>query len=221
MAEPGRVHGVVETVLGTVGTATRLRVPAELRALTLLFGAAVWKRDTEDPQRKLVLLQYRDGNYTNYVRERARFHALDFSLEILNTSRQDGQLYEYTVSKGPEEEVWRIQLEVYEPVSAPSIQILSWVLANGTCSITLNCTAERGDSISYSWGSAGTGGTSGPCSRNGSLLPLAFPLHSSSISCSCTASNPVSTHSRTFSSSQCSREQAGSAGLGLLVLVPV
>lgn len=42
-----------------------------------------------------------------------RFHELDFSLELLNTSRQDWQLYEYSVSKGPEEKVWKIQLEVY------------------------------------------------------------------------------------------------------------
>lgn len=100
-------------MLGTLGKATRLRIPPELRTLTLHFGAAVWKRDTEDPQRKLILLKYTDGNYTNYMRDRTRFHELDFSLEILNTSRQDGQLYEYIVSKGPEEKVWRIQLEVY------------------------------------------------------------------------------------------------------------
>ncbi|XP_033927152.1 signaling lymphocytic activation molecule-like [Melopsittacus undulatus] len=216
----GRVHGVRETVLGTLGKPTMLRIPPALRELTLRFGAAVWKRDTEDPQRKLILLKYTGGNYTNYVQDRTRFHELDFSLEILNTSRQDQQLYEYTVSEGPEEKVWRLRLQVYEPVSDPSIQILSWVLANGTCSITLNCTAERGDSISYSWG------TSGPCSHNSSLLHLTFPLHNSSISCSCTTSNPVSSRSIAFNSSQCSHKQAGSASLGpqgllLMVLVPI
>ncbi|XP_061298365.1 signaling lymphocytic activation molecule [Pezoporus flaviventris] len=220
----GRVHGVKETVLGTLGQATMLRIPPELRALTLRFGAGLWKRDTEDPQRKLILLKYADGTHTNYVRDRARFHELDFSLEILNTSRQDGQLYEYSVSKGPEEKVWRIQLEVYEPVSPPSIQILSWVLANGTCSITLDCAAERGDSIAYSWGSADAI-ASGPCSRNSSLLHLTLPLHSSSISCSCTASNPVSTRSVAFRSSRCRQQRAGSAGPGpqglLLVVVVV
>uniref|UniRef100_A0A8V5GXJ0 Uncharacterized protein n=1 Tax=Melopsittacus undulatus TaxID=13146 RepID=A0A8V5GXJ0_MELUD len=193
-----------------------LRIPPALRELTLRFGAAVWKRDTEDPQRKLILLKYTGGNYTNYVQDRTRFHELDFSLEILNTSRQDQQLYEYTVSEGPEEKVchWISQAQQLplpslspEPVSDPSIQILSWVLANGTCSITLNCTAERGDSISYSWG------TSGPCSHNSSLLHLTFPLHNSSISCSCTTSNPVSSRSIAFNSSQCSHKQAEQGGL--------
>ncbi|NWS45708.1 SLAF1 protein, partial [Probosciger aterrimus] len=143
----------------------------------------------EDPQRKVILLKYSDGYYTNYMQDRTRFHELDFSLEILNTSRQDRQLYEYIVSKGPEE-VWQIQLEVYEPASDPSSQILSWVLANGTCNITLNCTAERGDNISYRWGSGDTS-TSGLCSHSSSLLHLTYPLQNSSISSSCTTSNPV------------------------------
>ncbi|NXX59394.1 SLAF1 protein, partial [Scopus umbretta] len=161
---------------------------------------------TEDPQRKLVLLKYSNGNYTNYKEGENRFHMLDFSLEILNTSRQDRQLYEYIVSKGPEEKVWQIQLEVYEPVSSPSIQILSWALANSSCTVTLNCTAERGDNVSYSWGSQDTS-TSGFCSHNGSLLHLSYPLQNTSIACTCTASNPVSSQVVTFNSSECSYKQ--------------
>ncbi|NXJ36652.1 SLAF1 protein, partial [Ciconia maguari] len=160
----------------------------------------------EDPQRKLVLLKYMDGNYTNYMQGRTRFHVTNFSLEILNTSRQDRQLYEYIVSKGSEEKVWQIQLEVYEPVSDPSIQILGWALANSSCTVTLNCTAERGDNVSYSWGSRDTS-TSGLCSHNGSLLHLSYPLQNASIACACTASNPVTSRVVTFNSSECSYEQ--------------
>ncbi|NXV24010.1 SLAF1 protein, partial [Cepphus grylle] len=163
---------------------------------------------TEDPQRKLVLLKYLDGNYTNYMLGRACFHMVDFSLEILNTSREDRQLHEYIVSKGPEEKVWQIQLEVYEPVSHPSIQVLSWALANGSCAVTLNCTAERGDNVSYSWGSRDTG-TLGLCSSNGSLLHLSYPLQNTSVACACTASNPVSRRVATFNSSECSYKQGG------------
>ncbi|KAM6037830.1 signaling lymphocytic activation molecule-like isoform 2-T3 [Theristicus caerulescens] len=211
-------RGARETVLGTLGEATILRIPPDLQNLTLRFGEAVWKRDTEDPQRKLILLKYSNGSYTNYLQGQNRFHKLDFSLEILNTSRQDGQLYEYIVSKGPEEKVWQVQLEVYEPVSDPSIQILSWALANGSCTVTLNCTAERGDNISYSWGSWDTS-TSGLCSHNGSLLNLSYPLQNTSITCACTASNPVSSRVVNFSSSECSYEQGGSAGLRTEYLV--
>ncbi|XP_055647752.1 signaling lymphocytic activation molecule-like isoform X2 [Falco biarmicus] len=221
----GMGHGAREMVLGTLGKATTLQIPPDLQDLTLRFGEAVWKRDTEDPQRKLVLLKYLDGNYTNYMQGRALFHRLNFSLEILNTSRQDGQLYEYIVSKGPEEKVWQIQLEVYEPVSDPSIQILSQVPANGSCTITLNCTAARGDSISYSWGSQDSS-ISQLCSHNGSLLHLSYPLQNTSIPCTCTASNPISTRVIVFNSSKCSYEQGGSAGLRrehlvLLVVLPI
>ncbi|XP_054662587.1 signaling lymphocytic activation molecule isoform X1 [Grus americana] len=221
----GMGHGAREMVLGTLGKATILRIPPELQNLTKHFGEAVWKRDTEDPQRKLVLLKYVDGNYTNYMQGRTRFHKSDFSLEILNTSRQDRQLYEYLVSKGPEEKVWQIQLEVYEPVSDPSIQILDWVLANSSCTITLNCTAERGDNVSYSWGSQDTS-TSGLCSHNGSLLHLSYSLQNASIACACTASNPVSSQVIPFDSSECSYEQGGSTRLRtehlvLMVVVPI
>lgn len=110
---PGTGRGARETVRGTMGKATILRIPPELQDLTRHFRKAVWKRDTEDPQRKLILLEYLDGNYTNYMQGRTRFHKTDFSLEILNTSREDRQLHEYIVSKGSEEKVWQIQLEVY------------------------------------------------------------------------------------------------------------
>nr|XP_013795323.1 PREDICTED: signaling lymphocytic activation molecule [Apteryx mantelli mantelli] len=141
----GASRGARETVLGTLGKATFLRIPLEFQELTVSSGEAVWKRDTEDPHRKLVLLKYLDGNYTNYMQEKTRFHRANFSLEILNTSRQDRQLYEYIISKGRDETVWQIQLEVYEPVSAPRIQVLSRTLANGSCTVTLECVAERGD----------------------------------------------------------------------------
>lgn len=111
-----------------------------------------------------------------------------------------------------------------EPVSDPSIQILGWALANGSCSVTLNCTAERGDNVSYSWGRQDTN-TSGLCSRNGSLLHLSYTLQNTSITCACTASNPISSRVVTFNSSECSYEQGGkspvadSALSSLLVLL--
>ncbi|XP_014814027.1 PREDICTED: signaling lymphocytic activation molecule-like isoform X2 [Calidris pugnax] len=219
--------GAREMVLGTLGKATLLQIPLELQNLTLSFGEALWKRDTEDPQRKRVLLKYSNGNYTNYMERRTRFHMVNFSLEILNTSREDSQLHEYIVNKGSEEKVWQIQLQVYEPVSNPSIQVVNRELTNSSCTVTLNCTAERGDNISYSWDGGDTI-ASGLCSHNGSVLHLSYPLQDASISCFCTASNPVSHHLKviTFNSSKCSDEQGDSAGvktghLVLMVVVPI
>ncbi|NXA15041.1 SLAF1 protein, partial [Sapayoa aenigma] len=160
---------------------------------------------TKASQTKQVLVKYSGGNPTNYTLGQMRFQKSDFSLEILNTSRQDGQLYEYIVSKGPEEEVWQIQLKVYESVSDPSIQILSRDLANGSCSLSLRCSAERGDDVSYSWGSRDSS-ASGICSGNSSFLNLSYPPWNGSVPCVCTATNPVSSRAVTFDSSECSSE---------------
>lgn len=95
-----------------------------------------------------------------------------------------------------------------EPVSDPDIQVLSWALANDSCTVTLNCTAARGDNVSYSW----TGleaSSSSPCAHNGSLLHLSYHLNATSLACACTASNPVSSSTVTFNSSACSFEQWG------------
>lgn len=93
-------------------------------------------------------------------------------------------------------------------MSKPDIQVLSWALANDSCTVTLNCTAARGDNVSYSW----TGleaSSSSPCAHNGSLLHLSYHLNATSLACACTASNPVSSSAVTFNSSACSFEQRG------------
>ncbi|NXY61922.1 SLAF1 protein, partial [Callaeas wilsoni] len=161
---------------------------------------------TEEPQRKKFLLKFSGGNYTEFEPGRMRFHRRDLSLEILNTSRDDGRLYEYSVSKGPEEEVWQIQLEVFEPVADPSIRILRWELSNGSCSLALRCSSERGDEVSYSWDSRDNG-TRGTCSGNGSFLNLSYSLRNAGFGCVCTARNPVSSRDVAFDSSRCGSEQ--------------
>uniref|UniRef100_A0A8D0KX10 Ig-like domain-containing protein n=1 Tax=Strix occidentalis caurina TaxID=311401 RepID=A0A8D0KX10_STROC len=206
---PGTGRGAREMVLGTLGKATILWIPPELQNLTLRFGAAVWKRDTEDPQRKLVLLKYADGNYTNYMENRTRFHKSDFSLEILNTSRQDQQGPRQCLHPSPDTNLCLLPPSLsLEPVSDPSIHVLSWALANGSCTVTLNCTAARGDNVLYSWDSWDTS-TSGLCSGSGSLLHFSYPLQNTSVSCTCTASNSISRRVVIFNSSECSYEQGG------------
>ncbi|NWU32730.1 SLAF1 protein, partial [Dyaphorophyia castanea] len=162
----------------------------------------------EEPQRKKILLRFSGGNYTEFEPGRMRFHRKDFSLEILNTNRGDGQLYEYSVSQGPEEEVWQIQLEVFEPVAEPSIRILHQELSNGSCSLSLRCSSDRGDEVSYSWESR-ENGSGEICSGHGRFLNLTFPLSSAGFDCVCTATNPVSSGATAFSSSLCGAEQRG------------
>ncbi|XP_039246292.1 signaling lymphocytic activation molecule [Pipra filicauda] len=219
----GMHPGESETVPGTLGKATILRIPPRLRELTAEFRESSWKRWGSFPK-KQVLVKYSGGNCTNHFQGQIRFHRADFSLEILNTSRRDGQLYEYVVSKGPEEEVQQIRLQVYEPVSHPSIRILSWELANGSCTVALNCTAERGDEVSYSWGSQDSG-VSGLCSGNSSFLHLSYPPWDTDTPCVCTASNPVSSRAVAFHPPECGHEPRGGARprmeLLVLLVVPV
>ncbi|NXQ15583.1 SLAF1 protein, partial [Peucedramus taeniatus] len=161
----------------------------------------------EDQLKKKFLLKISGRkNYTEFEPERMRFHKQDFSLEILNTSRDDQHLYEYSVSKGSEEEVWQIQLEVFEPVANPSIRILRRESSNGSCFLELRCSSERGDGVSYSWDSRDNG-AGGICSGNGSVLNLSYSLRSAAFGCVCTARNPVSSRDVAFHSSQCGSEQ--------------
>ncbi|NXQ50011.1 SLAF1 protein, partial [Catharus fuscescens] len=157
--------------------------------------------------KKKVLLRFSSGNFTEYEQDRMRFHRGNFSLEILNTSREDERLYEYSVSKGPEEELWHIQLQVFEPVTDPRIRILHRELFNGSCSLSLLCASERGDEVSYSWDSRDSGDTSRICSGNGSVLNVSYSLRSADLRCVCTARNRVSSRDAAFDSSQCGTEQ--------------
>ncbi|XP_021232381.1 signaling lymphocytic activation molecule-like [Numida meleagris] len=218
----GTGRGTMETVLGTLGKATILAIPPELQKLTQRFGTATWKRSTENPLSKEILLTYYNGSHINYKTEQNHFHPSNFSLEILSTQRQDQQLYEYSITMEATERNWHIQLKVYEPVSDPVIHILGWTLANDSCTVTLNCTAARGDNVSYSWAST-EAGTSSPCAHNGSLLQLSYNPANSSLPCACTASNPVSRRTAAFHSSVCSAEQRGSTRTGMLlgVVLPI
>uniref|UniRef100_A0A8B9I2U0 Ig-like domain-containing protein n=1 Tax=Anser brachyrhynchus TaxID=132585 RepID=A0A8B9I2U0_9AVES len=199
---PGMGRGTRETVLGTLGKATVLWIPQEFQDLTQRFGVAVWKRDTEDPHSKDVLLKYLDGNYTNYNPSQNRFHSSNFSLEILSTKRERGGVSVLAQKRAS------VPSPHPEPVSDPDIQVLSWALANDSCTVTLNCTAARGDNVSYSWAGL-EASTSSPCAHNGSLLHLSYHLNATSLACACTASNPVSSSAVTFNSSACSFEQRG------------
>ncbi|XP_041267088.1 signaling lymphocytic activation molecule [Onychostruthus taczanowskii] len=212
--------GAKETVLGILGEATLLRIPRELQERTEQFGEASWKKIIKEPLTKKFLVKISGRNHSEFQPERMRFREQNFSLEILNTSRDDQRLYEYSVNKGSEEEVWQIQLEVFEPVANLSIRILHRESSNGSCSLALNCSSERGDNVSYSWDSRDNG-TGGICSGNGSVLRLSFPVRSAAFGCVCTARNPVSSRRAAFDAARCGSEQRGVPRVRTELLVPL
>ncbi|XP_056365976.1 signaling lymphocytic activation molecule isoform X1 [Oenanthe melanoleuca] len=107
-----------------------------------------------------------------------------------------------------------------EPVADPNIQILHRELSNGSCSLSLLCTSERGDEVSYSWDSWDNR-TRGICSGNGRVLNVSYSLWNDSIRCVCTARNRVSSRDVAFDSSQCGSEQRGVPGVRTELLVPL
>ncbi|XP_062367346.1 signaling lymphocytic activation molecule isoform X1 [Cinclus cinclus] len=212
--------GAKKTQIGILGKPTLLEIPREFQERTEEFREASWKKIVEGSPTKKFLLKISSVNLTEFEPERMRFHREDFSLEILNTSRDDGRLYEYSVNKGSEEELWLIQLQVFEPVANPIIRILHRESSNSSCSLTLLCTSERGDEVSYSWDSRDNG-TGGICSGNSSILNISYSLRSPGFRCVCTARNLVSSLDVAFDSSQCGFEQWGGPRVRTELLVPL
>ncbi|NXS35935.1 SLAF1 protein, partial [Pomatostomus ruficeps] len=160
----------------------------------------------EEPQRRKFLLRISGGTVTEFEPGRLRFHRRDFSLEILNTSRADGRLYEFSLRRGRDEELWQLRLQVFEAVADPNIRVLRRELSNGSCSVALGCSSERGDGVSYSWAGR-ENGSAGICSGSGPVLNLSYPIGIGAFGCVCTARNPVSSRDAAFLSSWCGSEQ--------------
>ncbi|XP_067416403.1 signaling lymphocytic activation molecule [Emydura macquarii macquarii] len=220
----GGVSSGLETlVYGILGRSTLLSITPEFQNVTEQFSQAIWKRGPLADLKKKIIIVYSGNNYTNYMKDRIKFHHENFSLEILETRREDANHYEYTVIKGPEENSLRLRLEVYEQVSNPNIQIINSTQGNDSCTMTLGCTVERGDNVTYHW-SCGQGKAPPLFLHNGSRLHLSLSPEESSFFCLCNASNRVSWQPTSFSSSvECSKERGGSLKNKVLMeyMVPI
>lgn len=98
-----------------------------------------------------------------------------------------------------------------EQVSTPEIKVLNKTQENenGTCSLILACTVNKGDHVAYSWSDeAGTHLLSRANHSHLLYVTLSNQHHDSIYNC--TASNPVSSRSRTFNVWQeCRLESSG------------
>lgn len=85
-----------------------------------------------------------------------------------------------------------------EQVSTPEIKVLNKTQEeNGTCHLLLACTVKRGDNVSYSWSDEAGTRLLSQANRSHLLHLILSNQHQDSIY-NCTASNPVSSRSRTF-----------------------
>ncbi|CAM2108315.1 signaling lymphocytic activation molecule [Caretta caretta] len=219
----GMSSGSEKTVYGSLGGSTLLSITPELQNFTLQFGKALWKVGASAKDTKTFIVEY-SGNHTNIMadKERIKFHPENFSLEILETRREDAGHYEYTVNKRFEEQSLQFQLEVYEQVSIPNLQMVSKTLGNESCAMNLSCLVTSGDNVTYSW-NCSEGNASQLHPYNDSFLHLSFTPGEGSVSCTCTARNRVSQQATRLSFPvECSNKPGGSLRNELLeFIVPI
>ncbi|TFK06735.1 mitochondrial import inner membrane translocase subunit Tim23-like [Platysternon megacephalum] len=208
----GMNSGLEKTVYGSLGGPTLLSITPELQNFTRQFSNALWKltASARGTKTSTFLVSCHGNNHTNHMPKRIKFHPENFSLEILETRRTDAGPYEYTVNKGSGEQSLQFQLEVYERVSVPDIQMVSRTLGNESCTVNLSCVVNSGDNVTYSW-NCSEGNTSQLHPYNDSFLHLSFTPGEGSFSCTCTARNRVSRQTARFSSSvECRNTPGGS-----------
>jgi signaling lymphocytic activation molecule family protein 1 len=100
-----------------------------------------------------------------------------------------------------------------EQVSPPEIKVLNKTQENenGTCSLLLACTVKKGDHVTYSWSDEAGTHLLSRANRSHLLHITLSNQHQDSIY-NCTASNPVSSISRTFNLSSQACKQESSSG---------
>lgn len=84
-----------------------------------------------------------------------------------------------------------------EQVSTPEMKVLNKTQENGTCILLLACTVKKGDHVAYRWSNEAGTHVLSPANSSHLLQVTLSNQHQDSIF-NCTASNPVSSHSRPF-----------------------
>ncbi|XP_006895598.1 PREDICTED: signaling lymphocytic activation molecule [Elephantulus edwardii] len=147
---------------------------------------------------KIVSLDPSEGSSPPILEHRYKFHLENMSLEILDSKKEDEGWYSLSLEQNTSVHQFCLQLILYEEVSTPEIKVLNRTQESGNCSLTLECTVEKGDHVIYSW------------SEKMNVLPVSLvnsshllyltldPQHANSVYI-CTVSNPISNRSQTFS----------------------
>ncbi|XP_041088329.1 SLAM family member 5-like [Polyodon spathula] len=127
--------------------------------------------------------------------EKASICNVTFSLELKNVARDnDGEYTAVLVAENGEvQHISTHRLIVQAPVSKPVIHSSMASSLDGRCNVTLNCTAERGTSISIQWSWTGIHHTV-ISAYNGSLLMVSLDPNADG-SFTCKAHNQVSNSS--------------------------
>ncbi|XP_054419379.1 CD48 antigen [Pteronotus mesoamericanus] len=142
-------------------------------------------------------------------------------LDIYNVQKEDASTYLLKVMiESGNEEVWNIQLKVYDPVPKPVIKIEKTQQVNNSCFLILSCVIPD-KSVNYTWYKE-----SGPFPKElqSDVLEISIEPEDYSKFYTCQVSNPVSSNNDTvyFTSACTPAQSSGVAWIAawLVVIVP-
>lgn len=148
--------------------------------------------------KKIVSFDLSKGGYPDHLEDGYQFQSKNLSLKVLGNRRESEGLYFVTVEENVSVHQSCTQLKLYEQVSTPEIKVLNKTQEeNGTCHLLLACMVKKGDNVSYSWSDEAGTRLLSQANRSHLLHLILSNQHQDSIY-NCTASNPVSSRSRTF-----------------------
>nr|KAF6316575.1 signaling lymphocytic activation molecule family member 1 [Pipistrellus kuhlii] len=189
------------TIFGRLGSSVLLPPVSDGISKSMNKSIHILITKAESPEnrssKKIVSLKLPEGGPSSHLENGYRFYPENLSLEILESEKEHEGWYTMTLEEKHSVQRFCLQLKLYEQVSTPEITVLNRTLENGNCSVVLACTVEKGDYVVYSWSTeAGTH----PLSVDNGSHPLYLtlgPQHADD-NYICTASNPISNHSQTF-----------------------
>ncbi|XP_063803124.1 signaling lymphocytic activation molecule-like [Pseudophryne corroboree] len=127
------------------------------------------------------------------------------SVSLLRLQRGDEGVYELTVEINKTERFCNFDLKIYEQIAQLSASVTGG-LQNDSCVVTMNCSVEMGDDVSFSWTQ-----DQKTLSHNSSTLVIGITPDNANSSYTCRAKNPVSELSSTLRLTEtCSPTQAKS-----------
>ncbi|XP_047421383.1 signaling lymphocytic activation molecule isoform X1 [Sciurus carolinensis] len=168
-------------------------------------------------KRKIVSFDPSEKGSPSYLEDGYQFHLENLSLGILGSKNDSEGWYFMSLEENVSVQHFCVQLKLYEQVSTPEIKVLNTTQENdnGTCSLTIACTVEKGDHVTYTWNEKTGTHLLSPANSSHLLYLTLGPQHADNIYI-CTASNPVSNRSQAFSPGhRCGFKSPGSRQWGL------
>ncbi|XP_039369134.1 CD48 antigen [Mauremys reevesii] len=135
-----RVNGIVH---GTVYLNPKRPVPKEYKQITWRFN---------DTQKILIKkrTQTTESYPNDYFRSKLRYYK-NHTLEIKQLEKQDSGTYRMQVEDSQSQETNELfQLDVYDPIPKPSVNITTRVNEDGWCNVTLECIVAA-TQVTYRW----------------------------------------------------------------------